>query len=117
MKAVTKMSALCNHEQAQALLINDPISGGNAVPFSFLASLFSYRPAVEPQDFDHCPILLTQPDDDRWTPLLSSSRFFDDLACPKSLVMLEDAGHYPMEVAGLKTLHKAMDDFLKAVSL
>lgn len=115
MKIVVKMSALCNHPQAQALLINDPVSGGNSVPLGFLASLFAYQPEVEARDFRRCPVLLTQPDDDRWTPLLSSARFFDELACPKQLVMLEGAGHYPMEEVGLKTMHKAIDDFLQGI--
>lgn len=116
MKLVVKMSALCNHPQAQAVLINDAASGGNSVPLGFLASLFAYQPAVEARQFKHCPVLWTQPDEDLWTPLLSSSTFFDELGCPKRLVMLEDAGHYPVEERGLKTLHKAMDEFLRELA-
>ena len=29
----------------------------------------THAPAIEPEAFDACPVLLTQPAQDRWTPL------------------------------------------------
>jgi len=49
--------------------LSDGSSAGNWVPTRFLAGYMTHAPAVEPEAFDACPILLTQPAQDRWTPL------------------------------------------------
>jgi alpha-beta hydrolase superfamily lysophospholipase len=61
---------ICNlpsQQQKQAFLA-DPSSAGNAVPTRFLADYMTYVPAAEPEAFTACPVLLTQPAEDRWTP-------------------------------------------------
>lgn len=116
MKWVSKMSALTNNNEAQKLLINDKLSAGASIPIAFLGSAFSYTPNIEPEDFLNCPVLLTQPGDDRWTPLSASSDFFERLACPKEIVMLQDAGHYPMEATGLGQMRDAIVRFCEKIS-
>jgi len=115
MKWVSKMTALCNNNEAQALLINDKLSGGASIPIAFIGSAFSYTPNVQPEEFQSCPVLLTQPGDDRWTPLSASSDFFERLNCPKEIVMLQGAGHYPMEATGLRQMRDAIVRFCESI--
>jgi hypothetical protein len=63
------MYALANNPQALKILLNDRTSGGSWVSMRFLSTYMTYKPAVAPEDFDICPILLTQPAEDRWTRL------------------------------------------------
>src|SRR4051812_296462 len=44
-----------------------------------------------------CPVLLVHPAADRWTDVSISLPFFEGLRVPKRLVMLENAGHFPVE--------------------
>ena len=115
MKWVSKMTALTNNEQAQKLLMTDKLSAGASVSIAFIGSVFSYVSKVDPEDFVSCPVLLTQPEEDQWTPLSASIEFFDRLACPKEIVMLKDAGHYPMEATGLGQMRDAIVHFCEKV--
>ncbi len=115
MKWISKMTALTNNEQAQSLLMTDKLSAGASVSVAFIGSVFSYVSKVDPENFVSCPVLLTQPEKDRWTPLMASIDFFDRLACPKQIVMLKDSGHYPMEAAGLYQMRDAIVSFCEKV--
>ena len=80
---------------------------------AFLASHAGYKPVVAPEDFNICPILLTQPTDDFWTPKWISEKFFKK--CKKAditIVDLEGAGHYPLEDPGLQQMADAIIKFL-----
>ena len=114
-KYLVKMTTLTNPPKAQEILINDKGSGGASVPLAFIASLTSYKAAIPPEQFRNCPVLLTQPDEDFWTPLSASTKFFDRLACEKHLVMLKGCGHYPLEAEGLRQLHTAIDEFVQRI--
>ncbi|MFZ2986680.1 hypothetical protein [Ideonella sp.] len=84
---------------------------------AFLDSYLSYQPLVRPEDFDVCPILLTQPAEDRWTPLHLSEPFLKRVQkVPVRTVMLERAGHYPLEQPGLSQMVEAIDDFYRRVA-
>ncbi len=84
---------------------------------AFLSSYVSYQPAVEPEAFDVCPILLTQPAADRWTPLDLSEPLLKRLQkVPVKVVMLENAGHYPLEQPGLSQMVDAVDAFFRDVT-
>jgi alpha-beta hydrolase superfamily lysophospholipase len=79
---------------------------------SFLASYAGYVPPVEPETFDVCPILLTQPADDRWTPLHLSELFLKRIKrVPVKTVLLENARHYPIEQPGLDQMITAINEF------
>jgi alpha-beta hydrolase superfamily lysophospholipase len=114
-KAVTRMSTLCNNPKAQSILIQDKSSGGAIVPLEFLASIYAYKPAIEPEKFNHCPVLLIQPGKDYWTPLHASSKFFDKLACRKQIAVLENCGHYPVEIPGLYQMRDAINSFIQSL--
>lgn len=116
MRAVSKMSALVNDRQALRAFYKDPTSAGNRATVTFLDSYLNYRPDVAPADFDTCPILLTQPAADRWTPLALSEPFLSQVKkVPVSTVMLENAGHYPLEQPGLDQMVEAVDGFYAGI--
>jgi alpha-beta hydrolase superfamily lysophospholipase len=108
-----KMKGIANDPEIARLACADPIGGGNRVPLRFLQSFLAIRPAVEPQDFDLCPVLLAQPAADRWTTIEASRPFFDRIRGPKELVMLENCGHLPIEQPGLSRLEEAVVAFLR----
>ncbi len=85
---------------------------------SFIYSYMTAVPEMEPEEFDVCPILLTQPQEDRWTPLHLSTPFLERIdKVPVTVSMLKDGGHYPVEEAALDQLHKAMTQFIESALL
>lgn len=118
MAAASKMHALVNDPAALKACMADKTSAGKWVTLRFLASYTGYRPLVEPEDFDVCPILLTQPAQDRWTPLHLSQLFLQRIRrVPVKVTMLENAGHYPLEQPGLQQMVAAVHDFCVEVAL
>jgi len=107
------MSALVNNREALKIMTADRTSGGNWVPIRFLVSYMNYVPAVEPPEFDACPILLTQPAEDRWSPLELSQPVLSGITrVPVQTVMLTNAGHYPLEEPGLTQMQDAIAEFV-----
>lgn len=116
MKLVSKMSALVNDPQALKVCLADKTSAGNSVSVAFLDSYLNYKPVTAPEDFDVCPILLTQPAADRWTPLHLAESFLKRISkVPVETVMLENAGHYPIEQPGLDQMVATIAAFLERV--
>ncbi|MEZ5212410.1 alpha/beta hydrolase [Gordonia sp. (in: high G+C Gram-positive bacteria)] len=117
MRYVSKMRALVNNRAAKKACYADTTSAGNSVTVGFLDSWLQYRPAVAPEDFDVCPVLLTQPDADRWTPLALSTPFLDRItAVPVTVTHLENGGHYPLEQPALDQMVAAVSSFLGSVA-
>ncbi len=115
MRMASKMSALVNDKGALEAFYEDETSAGNWVSQKFLDTYAAAKPAIEPEDFDVCPILLTQPVEDRWTPLHLSELFLNRIKrVPVKIVMLENAGHYPIEQPGLRQMHDAIVDFVRS---
>lgn len=115
MTLASKMSALANSPGAMKVLLKDRTSAASWVSVKFLAEYGSYAPLVEPADFDACPVLLTQPAADRWTPYDLSLPVLDKITkVPVERVMLENAGHYPLEEPGLTQMRDAIIDFIRA---
>jgi alpha-beta hydrolase superfamily lysophospholipase len=112
MRWVIDMPKVANDPAVASLICEDPIGGGNRVPLRFLRSVFAARPAVEPEDFDLCPVLLAHPAADLWTTVEASRPFFDRIKGPKELVMLGNCGHLPVEEPGLSRLEEAVVAFL-----
>lgn len=114
MPLAVKMSALANSCGAMKVFLADRTSAANSASIRFLSSYMNYVPAVEPEDFDACPVLLTQPGDDRRTsydlsvPVLSKIKHVE-----VEEVTLENAGHYPLEDPGLQQMLDAIDDFIQ----
>jgi alpha-beta hydrolase superfamily lysophospholipase len=116
MRLASKMHTLVNDPAALRVFLADPTSTGNWASLRFLHSYLSYQPAMEPEDFDVCPILLTQPAEDRWTPQDLSELFLRRLQrMPVTRVLLEGAGHYPLEEPGLTQLADATEMFIQGL--
>ncbi|MFJ4188431.1 alpha/beta hydrolase [Kitasatospora sp. NPDC089509] len=113
MSLASKMSALANDPGAMRVFMKDRTSAANWVSVRFLDRYLNYAPAVEPEDFDACPVLLTQPAEDRWTPHHLSVPFLSRITrVPVETVLLENAGHYPLEEPGLTRMEEAIADFV-----
>ncbi|KAM3530430.1 hypothetical protein MY4038_004964 [Beauveria bassiana] len=113
----SKMHTLVNDSRALKVFLRDKTSAGSAASMRFLTTYARYTPALEYEDFDVCPILLTQPAEDRWTPLYLSKLVLDRVGkVPVKIVELEGAGHYPLEDMGLQQLADAILEFLGSLA-
>lgn len=116
MRMASKMSALVNQPDTLKVFMKDKTSAGNSVSLAFLDSYLHYHPEIAPENFNICPILLTQPAKDRWTPLNLSTPFLNRIhQVPVTTVMLENAGHYPLEQPGLSQMVNNIDNFYQNV--
>lgn len=114
MSVCSKMSALCNDKGCLKEMLADETSAGNRVPMKFLYSYMTYKPEIEPEDFDICPLLLTQPEKDRWTPLHLSKIFLKRIKkAPVTVKILENGSHYPIERQALEQLRQYILEFLE----
>lgn len=113
MRYVSKMRALVNNDDALRAWYADKTSAGNSASYAFIDSYIRYQPSVAPADFATCPILLTQPADDQWSPLHLSQPFLAKIShVPVTITLLENAGHYPLEQPGLDQLAEAIAKFI-----
>ncbi|KAF7547908.1 hypothetical protein G7Z17_g7409 [Cylindrodendrum hubeiense] len=108
-----KMSALVNNPDALKVFRADKSSAGSWATMRFLGTYATYVPALEPDAFDVCPILLTQPGEDKWTPIHLSELVLGRITkVPITKIMLTNAGHYPLEDPGLEQMADAIIEFL-----
>jgi len=110
------MRAVANNRALVQVAAADPLGGGGRVPLGFLRTFLQSVPRVEPEAFTACPFLLVHPGADRWTPPRLSIRFFDRIAAPKDLVLLDNAGHYPVETPGVHQLADALEQLRSKVA-
>ena len=116
MAYMSKMHRISNKPELSALVKADRLGGGSWVPARFLRTLMTTAPDIEPEQFDLCPVLLAHPGVDRMTDIALSRRFFERLAAPKRMVVLEGASHMPTEHPGVDQLEAAVLDFMRHVS-
>jgi alpha-beta hydrolase superfamily lysophospholipase len=115
MRYMSRMDRISNKPELAALCANDPRGGGSWVPARFLRTLMTTSPDIEPEDFDVCPVLLTHPGVDHMTDISLSRRFFDRLACPKRMVVLDGASHMPTEQPGVDQMERAVVEFMASI--
>ncbi|WP_010623025.1 alpha/beta hydrolase [Paucilactobacillus suebicus] len=114
MSIPSKMSALVNDPDCLKVMLDDKTSGGNKVSMRFMNDYMTYSPDIEPEHFTVCPILLTQPDADKWTPQRLSDPFLDRIThVSVTKRKLRNGSHYPIEETALTDLHKYILEFLK----
>lgn len=113
MSIPSKMSALCNNEEALKAMLDDKTSAGNKVNMKFFCEYLEYVPNLEPEEFDVCSIILTQPEKDRWTPQFLSDQFLDRIKkVSVDKVILSNGSHYPIEDDALHDLRKYVIRFI-----
>jgi alpha-beta hydrolase superfamily lysophospholipase len=112
---VANMGAMSNNAAVNDLIRADSCGGGNRISVKFLRTFMTSAPPVEPEQFTACPVLMTHPAADRWTPVELSLPFFDRVAADKRLVMLDEAGHLPIEEPGLTQMSDAVAAFLHRI--
>ncbi|HRO08448.1 MAG TPA: hypothetical protein PK047_06235, partial [Saprospiraceae bacterium] len=115
MKAVSKMNALVNNKKALAIFLKDNTSAGASVQLQFLYEYVNYKLPIPVSQFDKCPIILTQPKKDRWTPLHLSKISMKGIKAPFTVKLLNGGGHYPMEETALKQLLQYAVEFIKSL--
>ena len=82
-------------------MLKDKTSAGNKVNMRFLVDYMTYVPEIEPEQFDICHIILTQPECDRWTPQFLSELFLSKIEkVPVTKVVLKKA-----VIVRLKRMH------------
>lgn len=114
MRLVGKMHKLINDRAACREIMRDGTSAGNWAQLSFLQDFMNPKFDIEPEVFDVCPVLLTQPAEDGWTPLWMAEAFTKRIKkVPVRTVMLEKASHYPIEEPGLTQMHDAVLTFIR----
>ena len=110
---VGKMNTLANDPEVLKIMLADPTSAGNFATLKFLSTYVNYKPAVEPESFNVCPVLLTQPEKDHWTPQFLADAFLKKLKLTTSkTVVLPDGGHFPVEESALSKLADAVSEFV-----
>jgi len=113
MRLVANTGAIVNDPDLLKILLQDKTSSGVSVPIRFLHSIIKAKPDLEPENFQHCPIALFHPEKDKWTPVEVSKIFFDRIKGDKELKILENAGHFPLEMPGILQLENYTEDFIK----
>lgn len=114
MSRASKMYTLVNNDKALRIFLKDKSSAGSSATMRFLSTYASYKPAMEPEDFDVCPVLLTQPAEDRWTPEHLSNLVLERIKrVSVKKVVLTNAGHYPLEDPGLQEMADAIIVFFE----
>jgi alpha-beta hydrolase superfamily lysophospholipase len=112
---VGKVNAIVNDHRLAREISADFLASGNGMPGGWFRGYLNEEPSVEPVDFDVCPVFLAHPADDRWTPVGVSLPFFDRLGRVETrLVLLENAGHAPLERPGVDQLREALVGFMAA---
>lgn len=111
---VSRMNLISNHADLSRLIMNDPSAARTRIPLRMLRTFLNMKPQVRPEDFLTCPVLLVHPQQDLMTPMKYSETFYNRISAPKQCVILEGAGHFPIEEPGVSQLKAAVISFLKA---
>jgi pimeloyl-ACP methyl ester carboxylesterase len=116
MDSVFKTKAMMNTPDALKILQDDPRSAGGDISIKFLSSYLYYKPAVEPEAFTTCPILLLQPAKDRLAPYeLTAITLRKFRLAHVTTTFLPDAGHIPLEKQGLDAMHQHLVEFITTI--
>jgi pimeloyl-ACP methyl ester carboxylesterase len=110
---MSRMNQISNKRELSAIVMRDRLGGGNWVPARFLRTLMTTPLVLEPEQFISCPVLLAHPGEDRMTDIALSRRFFDRIAAPKRMVVLDEASHMPTEHPGVDQLEHAVLEMLE----
>lgn len=109
------MRHVANDPALVAAVLRDRQGGGGRVPLGWMRSYLEASPVLEPEEFTGTPVLMVHPAEDRWTPVDVSRPFYDRIAAPKELVLLEGCGHFPVEQPGFRQMVEAVAGLVRDV--
>jgi len=109
------MGAVSNDPALASAIIADRRAGGARMPLGFLRSWLESPPIAPPESFDTCPVLMVHPEADHWTDVAVSDGFFELLSVVKRRVILQGAGHFPVEHPGVEQMDLAIANFIAAI--
>ncbi|KUM35358.1 alpha/beta fold hydrolase [Arthrobacter sp. EpRS71] len=112
---IADMRHIANHPGLVKQVLTDPGGGGGRLPLGWMRSYLESSPLVEPEHFAQTPVLMVHPGQDRWTPLEISQPFFNRIAAAKSLIVLENCGHFPTEGPGFTQMLDAVQDVVNSL--
>lgn len=114
MRWVANLSRMSRSAELSERCADDPLGGGAAVPIGFLTSYlrFEHTPAEQIRT----PVTLLHPTHDDWTPVELSMRVLRRVAGPTRLVLLRQAGHFPIEEPGVSDLVTAVEQIAADLS-
>jgi alpha-beta hydrolase superfamily lysophospholipase len=112
---VSRMNLISNNMELTKLIMKDSFAAGTKITLRFPRTFLNMKPIVEPEDFDGCPILLVHPEIDPMTPFHLSEIFYNRLKGKKRYVILEGAGHFPIEQPGLDQMRTAVLSFINEI--
>jgi alpha-beta hydrolase superfamily lysophospholipase len=109
---IANMRRIANDQQLVTEVLADKRGGGGRVPLGWMRSFLESKPVMEPERFSGPEVLMVHPGADRWTPLAASLAFFDRIEAPKTLAVLEQCGHFPIEEPGFQQMLSAIIQLL-----
>lgn len=112
-KYLCKMNLMSRNLKFSKVFENDNLGGGARIPLKFLRTFTEYNPVIKFEDFDKCPILLLHPEKDEWTPINLSLKNFDKIKSRKTLKILKECGHAPIESPGIYDIEYETIKFIK----
>lgn len=112
-RMVCNMNALVNDRSVLKILLDDLVGAGSTVEINFLLTMMNHSPVLEPEYFKKVPALMVHPEHDNWTPVKISEIFFDKISSVKEKIILNKAGHFPLENPGIKQLEENTVEFIK----
>ncbi|MFF2908139.1 alpha/beta hydrolase [Paenibacillus sp. NPDC057934] len=110
---VSRMHFISNNNELNQLIMNDSGAAGTKIPLRLLRTFLDMKLSVKPEHFEVCPVLLVHPQEDRMTPISLSEPFYNKLRVRKKCVILEGAGHFPLESPGMEQMKDAVLAFLQ----
>ena len=109
----SNMTGIANERGLARSIARDRLAGGTWMPGRWVRGYLEAAPLVAPDEFDACPVVLAHPGEDRWTAMeLSASYLRRITRVPTRLVVLEGAGHFPVEEPGHTELNRLLVDSL-----
>jgi alpha-beta hydrolase superfamily lysophospholipase len=107
----TPIEALTSDPALARILVRDPLLGRRRVPLGFFRSMHRYTPPAADYALP-CPLLLVHPGADTWTPTAMSLPVFAQVPGAKTLTVLSNGAHAPLESPAYAELLAAILAFL-----
>ncbi len=109
----TPLKAMSSNSKMQSYFLRDAFIGASWKPARFFRTLHQYQC----QSWQlGCPLLLTHPGADVWTPTELSLLVYERIEGQKHFVELSNGSHLPIEQPAYQELSAATREFLQAIS-